>query len=160
MTISLGRKLPHASCSLPDAADLAIQVTSSLLPLGLHLLDLAPGGGYLAADVTACAGGLLHHLFTLTLSCSSPNSRRNWERLGGGGLSLWPDPSGCPVPGVTRRLALWSADFPRWHKTTAIIRSAWGYSSYHNFIYLLWHRPPRRDFSFVTHYSDLVGEGE
>ncbi len=68
MTISLGRKLPHASCSLPDAADLAIQVTSNLLPLGLHLLDLAPGGGYLAADVTACAGGLLHHLFTLTFS--------------------------------------------------------------------------------------------
>jgi len=32
MTISLGRELPHASCSLPEAADLAIQVTSSHLP--------------------------------------------------------------------------------------------------------------------------------
>ena len=32
---------------------------------GLPLLDLAPGGGCLAADVTARAGGLLHHLFTL-----------------------------------------------------------------------------------------------
>ena len=35
-------------------------------PEGLLLLDLAPGGGYLAADITARAGGLLHHLFTLT----------------------------------------------------------------------------------------------
>jgi hypothetical protein len=50
-----------------------------------------------------------------------------------GGLFLWSDPSGCPVPGVTRRLALWSADFPRWHVATAVIRSAWGISSYHNF---------------------------
>jgi len=30
------------------------------------LLGLAPGGGYLAARITANAGGLLHHLFTLT----------------------------------------------------------------------------------------------
>ena len=32
------------------------------------LFDLAPGGGYLAARITADAGGLLHHLFTLTES--------------------------------------------------------------------------------------------
>ena len=30
------------------------------------LLGLAPGGGYLAARITADAGGLLHHLFTMT----------------------------------------------------------------------------------------------
>jgi hypothetical protein len=30
------------------------------------LLGLAPGGGYLAACITANAGGLLHRLFTLT----------------------------------------------------------------------------------------------
>ena len=30
------------------------------------LSDLAPGGVYLAAPVTRCAGGLLHHPFTLT----------------------------------------------------------------------------------------------
>jgi len=29
------------------------------------LLGLAPDGGYLAARITARAGGLLHHLFTL-----------------------------------------------------------------------------------------------
>jgi hypothetical protein len=54
----------------------------------------------------------------------------------GGGLFLWPDPSGCPVPGVSRHLALWSADFPRWHKASAVIRSAWGHSSYHNYFLL------------------------
>jgi hypothetical protein len=43
-------------------------------PKGLPLLDLAPGGGCLAVDITAHAGGLLHHLFTLTFSCSSPES--------------------------------------------------------------------------------------
>ena len=31
------------------------------------LLGLAPGGGYLATRITARAGGLLHHLFTITL---------------------------------------------------------------------------------------------
>jgi hypothetical protein len=31
------------------------------------LLGLAPGGGYLAICITADAGGLLHHLFTITL---------------------------------------------------------------------------------------------
>ena len=31
------------------------------------LLGLAPGGGYLAIHITADAGGLLHHLFTITL---------------------------------------------------------------------------------------------
>src|SRR5512141_1880790 len=30
------------------------------------LLGLAPGGGYLAICITADAGGLLHHLFTIT----------------------------------------------------------------------------------------------
>jgi hypothetical protein len=30
------------------------------------LLGLAPGGGYLAACITANAGGLLHRLFTMT----------------------------------------------------------------------------------------------
>jgi hypothetical protein len=30
-----------------------------------------------------------------------------------GGLSLWPDPVDFSTPGVTRHLALWSADFPR-----------------------------------------------
>jgi hypothetical protein len=66
MTISLGCELPRISCGLPEVMDLAIQETGSHLPRGLPLLDLAPSGGYLAADIAAYAGGLLHHHFTLT----------------------------------------------------------------------------------------------
>jgi len=44
----------------------------------LSLLGLAPGGGYLAARIAANAGGLLHHLFTIT------------SAQGKGGLFLWP----------------------------------------------------------------------
>ena len=34
--------------------------------LAFPLFDLAPEGGCLAADIATRAGGLLHHLFTLT----------------------------------------------------------------------------------------------
>jgi hypothetical protein len=34
-----------------------------------------------------------------------------------GGVFLWPDPAGCPAPGVTRQSALGSADFPRLWKS-------------------------------------------
>lgn len=34
----------------------------------LSLLDLAPDGGCLAAGIAACAGGLLHRLFTIALT--------------------------------------------------------------------------------------------
>lgn len=44
------------------------------------LLGLAPGGGYLATRITARAGGLLHHLFTITLTLSRVE----------GCLFLWP----------------------------------------------------------------------
>ncbi len=71
----------------------------------LPLLGLAPGGGCLAAPVTRRAGGLLPHLFTLARTCAAAQAA--------GGLFLWPYPRGYPLPGVTRRHALWSADFPR-----------------------------------------------
>jgi len=73
------------------------------------LLSLAPGGGYLAICITANAGGLLHHLFTIT-----PNPCGSW-----GCLFLWPSSGrfaplgGFPAPVANRRRALWSADFPR-----------------------------------------------
>ncbi len=62
--IYLGRRLPAASSDLPGtrtgrAAPRPPKRVSSLL-------GLAPGGGCLAAAVTSDAGGLLHHLFTLT----------------------------------------------------------------------------------------------
>ena len=94
--ISLGRTLPNGSCSLPETREktgrfpTSEKVIVSAWPCSNRGL---PGRG-----ITANAGGLLHHLFTLTLA---------------GGLFLWPDPADCSAPGVTRRFALWSADFPR-----------------------------------------------
>ena len=57
MIISLATELLQSSCSLPSAE----RVTP------LRLLGFAPGGVCLAADITAGAGGLLHHRFTLAL---------------------------------------------------------------------------------------------
>ncbi len=58
MIIYLGLPLLAASCSLPEHNS------------GTHspfaLLDLAPDGVYQADGITAAAGGLLHHRFTLT----------------------------------------------------------------------------------------------
>ena len=74
------------------------------------LLGLAPGGGYLAICITANAGGLLHHLFTITL---------HPLRSGAAVCFCGPFPAGSaphggfPAPGAIRRRALWSADFPR-----------------------------------------------
>jgi hypothetical protein len=69
----------------------------------MSLLGLAPGGGCLANGIAAAAGGLLHHLFTVT------------EQFGG--LFLWPYPANYFTPGVTRHHALRSADFPQhWRK--------------------------------------------
>jgi len=53
------------------------------------LLDLAPDGGYQAARITANAGGLLHHLFTLTAPC------------GVAVCFLWPLSGRLPRPGVS-----------------------------------------------------------
>ena len=58
----------------------------STAPQGLRLLGLAPGGGCLAADIAASAGGLLHHLFTLTAVVEDS-----------GGPFLWPDPRDLPA---------------------------------------------------------------
>jgi len=61
------------------------------------LLGLAPGGGYLAARITARAGGLLHHLFTIT-----PRNRGAVFFCGpfpaGSRLSAVPRPGCYPTP--------------------------------------------------------------
>ena len=64
------------------------------------LLGLAPGGVCLAADITADAGGLLHHLFTLA-PCIA------WGNLLSVALAV-----GLPRLAVSQHRALWSADFP------------------------------------------------
>ena len=57
-TIYLALPLPTTSSSLPGSK------TGQATPFSL--LGLAPGGVYTARSVTRPAGGLLHHLFTLT----------------------------------------------------------------------------------------------
>jgi hypothetical protein len=103
MVICLDGASPHRSSSLPETQ--RKRAASLVRPKPDHsfLLGLAPDGGCLAAPITGYAGGLLHHRFTLT-------------SLTAGGMFLWPDPAGCPTPGVTRHPALWSADFPRFRQ--------------------------------------------
>ena len=62
---------------------------------------LAPGGVYLAADVTTSAGALLPHPFTLT------------PRLARGGLLSVALSRGSLRVAVSNHRALWSPDFPR-----------------------------------------------
>jgi len=87
--IYLGRQLPDASSGLPEG---------EAGHLNALLFGLAPGGVFLANPVTGVAGGLLHHLFTLTHA--------------GGMLSVALS-VGSPRLGVTQHPALWSPDFPR-----------------------------------------------
>jgi len=108
-TISLGGLLPIRSCSLPGTHQ-----ETSRLPLAARAASLVPvwpcsWRGLPGRRIAADAGGLLHHHFTLTLT---PFSSFRSER-GSGGIFLWPDPAPYGAPGVTRRLALRSADFPR-----------------------------------------------
>ena len=63
MDIYLDCRLPCSSSGLPGdgwETSLSRHKVTSLL------LDLAPHGGYRFEDITTFAGGLLHHLFTLT----------------------------------------------------------------------------------------------
>lgn len=92
----------------------------------LSLLDLAPDGGCLAACIAACAGGLLHRLFTISLTPTlSPGEREKGE----GSLFLWPDPTASPCGSPFRMLSgilpcgvRTFLDLP---KETALIRPAW-----------------------------------
>ena len=76
------------------------------------LLGLAPDGGCLAADITVNAGGLLHHLFTLTRSNALMAKEPSPYPVDQAVLFCGPF-RGSPHPGVTRHRALWSADFPQ-----------------------------------------------
>jgi len=72
---------PWGSSSLPGARRWRAATGPRRASL---LLDLAPDGGCLAAGIATSAGGLLHHLFTLT----SDSVR--------GGPFLWPYPRVSP----------------------------------------------------------------
>ena len=68
------------------------------------LLDLAPGGVYLAIYVTTNTGGLLHHPFTIAYNKIIKISCLLSVALSV--LYIYRDPP------VKRRLILWSSDFP------------------------------------------------
>jgi hypothetical protein len=88
----------------------------TVLPFrGSPLFGLAPDGGCQTARLAADVGGLLHRRFTLTrLIPDRFLFFKKWIRdQTGNTLLCGPVPAGCPAPGITRRRALWSADFPR-----------------------------------------------
>ena len=64
--IYLGRTLPHASRDLPGTQGDEQPPVPGRAAQNSPLLGLALGGVCLAGAVTSPAGGLLHHLFTLT----------------------------------------------------------------------------------------------
>src|SRR5947209_8581956 len=94
MIISLGRQLPAASSSLPEADN---GTSSPLL-----LLGLAPGGVCLAATVADSAGGPLTPPFH---PHPLPEGRRQYT-------SLWHYAVESPRLAVSQHRALWRADFP------------------------------------------------
>jgi hypothetical protein len=101
---------PRAGGDHPSTTYVAARLQRSTRELGRAALkhslsDLAPGGVCRAAPVTRCAGGLLHHRFTLT----APG-----PRAAHGGLFSVALSRGSPRVGVTHHLALRSPDVPRW----------------------------------------------
>ncbi len=100
---------PRAGGDHPSTTYVAARLQRSTRELGRAALerslsDLAPGGVCLAAPVTRCAGGLLHHRFTLTPSV---------PKVDRGGLFSVALSRGSPRVGVTHHLALRSPDVPR-----------------------------------------------
>src|SRR5688500_3026194 len=84
-TIHLGLLLPAASCDLPARSG-GPPSNAYAAPPKRRLLDLAPGGVYLATPVTRRTGGLLHHRFTLTAPTGVDVAV----------CFLWHFPAGCP----------------------------------------------------------------
>ena len=104
MVISLGWMLPSSSCSLPETRKKTGRFPSSEDDIGLCLALLQPG--------VAWPRHYCRRRWSLTppfhpCSCeryvSVARSGRFFRRI--------------PAPGVTRRFALWRADFPRSPKT-------------------------------------------
>ena len=103
----LARRLRLARAAYPELTE-----TSSLPGRNAHLslLGLAPDGGCLAAPVARRAGGLLHHLFTLT--GSSLQMEAPLAVFLCGPIRQVTGARPAPAPGVARHRALRSADFP------------------------------------------------
>jgi len=131
--IYLGRRSPCASCSLPGTSAFRGKARRRAASRPLPHAEaggLCPCLALLPAGVAWPPALLPAPVVSYTTFSPLPlPAAPSGRGLGGwGGMSLWPDPAGCPVPGITRRRALWSADFPRpWKSRAAITRSAWGF---------------------------------
>jgi hypothetical protein len=85
-TIHLGLSLPAGSCGLPAGIGRAALERLRRNRKARFPYGLAPGGVYLATQVTLSAGGLLHHRFTLTSSAGAEEAV----------CFLWHCPAGHP----------------------------------------------------------------
>ncbi len=98
------------------------------------LLGLAPGGGYLAARVTTDAGGLLHHLFTIT--AASPSQLTHPKEIAAAvcfSVALfrqvsptWDYPAPHPMePGLSSPLVWGATARPTWATPMIITHYGW-----------------------------------
>ena len=113
--ISLGRRLPGASCGLPERR-FGPGRSVRVLPRACALLGLAPGGVCRASRVASAAGALLPHRFTLTAAQFAEQAKPAHDLTGarksrGGLLSVALSRALRPVD-VIDHPALWSPDFP------------------------------------------------
>lgn len=124
--IYLGRALPRSSVQ-PTRGYMETSSLPSVLTTISPLLDLAPGGGYLAICISTNAGGLLHHLFTITMM----RARRCavWLFVSVARSGGFPRPGCYPTPcstecGLSSTLTTQDRDCPtslRWHHDTRTI---------------------------------------
>lgn len=130
--ISLGRRSPAASCSLPGTQ---MRRAASRSCLALLLMGVAWPQTLLPAPVVSYTMKMqgipengLHSLDICRqtrFACKRPpfHPYRQLPAV----CFCGPDPAGFPAPGVTRHHALWSADFPRPGRSpAAIARPTWG----------------------------------
>ncbi len=101
--ISLGWVLPHNSCNLPGSSTLSVRKRAAFCAMHLDPAWSCSWRGLPGQYITA--------LPVVSYTTFSPLPVVSEEITGG--MFLWPCPTGFPIPGVTRRHALWSADFPR-----------------------------------------------
>jgi hypothetical protein len=105
MIISLGAPLPVCSCSLPGTQ-------------GQRAAPHPSEDGYYPCLALLQMGvAWPWYYYQRRWSLKPPFHHRRQSLPAGrgclGSLFLWPDPANFSTPGVTRHLALWSADFPR-----------------------------------------------
>ncbi len=128
MTISLGGELPHPSCSLPEAADLAIQAGEQPPPSRDCLcLTLLQAG--VAWPQTLPPAPVVSYT---TFSPLHP-----YPESGGAVCFCGPIRQVAPSRVLAGALLCGVRTFLDGTIATAVIRSAWGHSSYHNYFLLI-----------------------